>query len=630
MSERELAKDFEPVTREAWLAIVAKALKGEDFEKRLVSHTIDGLRIEPLYTRDAVPAGAAAGLPGEAPFTRGRTATPPAGGWDIRQLHVETEARRLAEAVIADLEGGVTSLSLRLEAPGQIGLPPRAPDLAEALASVDLAICPIALEPGDIYPDGAGLLLGLWGERKIAATDRKGAFNADPLGTLAATGALYHPIGRAVDIAVRLVDEARPFPDVTALLADGRPYHDAGASEAQELAAMLATLVAYLRAGEARGLAPEDVLAKTAVALSADADQFLTIAKLRAARRLVWRIADAAAAGPAAAHVRLAATTSWRMLAKRDPWVNMLRTTIACAAAAMAGADSITVLPFTHALGRADAFARRIARNTQLVLQEESSLGRVADPAGGSWYVETLTDTLAHKAWALFQDIERQGGMASVLESGRLQDEIATTAAARARDIARGKLPLTGSSAFPRLGDDGVTVTPWPSPLPVNSTGATTRRLVRSRLAEPFEALRDAADRHAERRGAAATVFLANLGTPADFTPRATWTSNFLAAGGIAAPLNDGFATPAAAADAFKASGASMVAICSSDEVYARDAVAAVEALKAAGARHILFAGRPGALAPALEAAGMTHVVAAGMDAVTTLGELHRLLAIAA
>ena len=182
---------------------------------------------------------------------------------------------------------------------------------------------------------------------------------------------------------------------------------------------MLATLVAYLRAAEAGGLAPADALPKFTVALAADADQFSTIAKLRAARRLVWRVADACGAGDAAGRIPLAAVTAWRMMAKRDPWTNMLRTTMACAAAALGGADSITVLPYTFALGRPDRFARRIARNTQLVLAEESSLGRVADPAGGSWYVEKLTDEMAGKGWELFQQIETEGGMAAALASPR-------------------------------------------------------------------------------------------------------------------------------------------------------------------------------------------------------------------
>src|SRR5690606_16541563 len=218
------------------------------------------------------------------------------------------------------------------------------------------------------------------------------------------------------------------------------------------------TLVAYLRACEAAGVPPERALPKIAVALAVDADKFLSTAKLRAARRLIWRVADACGAGSAAAGVHITAVSAWRMMARRDPWTNIMRTTIACAAAAMGGAQAITLLPFTFALGKTTSFAQRVTRNIHIVLQEESNLGRVADPAGGSWYVEKLTDDLARKAWELLQGIESKGGIAAALTSGALQDEIAAVAQRRRQAVATGRIELTGVSAFPLLGDDGVTV----------------------------------------------------------------------------------------------------------------------------------------------------------------------------
>src|SRR5262249_50705078 len=229
--------------------------------------------------------------------------------------------------------------------------------------------------------------------------------------------------------------------------------------------------------------APSDALGRIAIGLAADADMFPSMAKLRAARRLVTRVAEACGAGAAAGKVELAATTSQRMMARRGPWVYMLRTTAACAAAAFGGADAITVLPFTWALGRPDAFARRIARNTHLVLQEESAAGRVVDPAHGSWYVEKLTDELANKAWALFQDIEAKGGMIAALESGFIQGEIARVAEARAKDIANGRVPLTGVSAFPLLADDSVKFAPHPPADPVTKGGTQVAALTPRRLA---------------------------------------------------------------------------------------------------------------------------------------------------
>ncbi len=304
----------------------------------------------------------------------------------------------------------------------------------------------------------ARAMVAIWEAAGVAPAARRGAFNFDPIGVLAATGTLAATPETALAAAADLVAEMQGTAGVTALLADGRPYHEAGASEAQELAAMLSTLVAYLRACEGKGLVPSLALENIAIGLAADADLFGTIAKLRAARRLVLRVAEACGATRAGAAVHFNVTTSERMLAPRDPWVNILRTATATAGAAFGGASAITVLPYSWALGRPDAFARRVARNTHLVLQEESSLSRVADPAGGSYYVEKLSADVAEAAWAQFQAIEAQGGIVAALKAGKLQGDIAKTAADRAKRIATGREALTGVSAFPRLGDDGVKV----------------------------------------------------------------------------------------------------------------------------------------------------------------------------
>ncbi len=282
--------------------------------------------------------------------------------------------------------------------------------------------------------------------------------------------------------------------------------------------------------------------------------------------------------------MRFEAVTSWRMLAKRDPWTNIIRTAIACAGGALGGADSITVLPFTFPLGETDSFARRVARNIQIVCQEESNLGRVVDPAGGSWYVEKLTDDdLAQKAWSLFQDIEKQGGIAAALQSGYLQAEIAKSAEAKAKAIATGRAELTGVSAFPILGDDGIAPSPWPHNPPAKATPAVTiAPLKMARLAEPFEALRDAAAAAAAKTGKPFAVFLASLGQVVDHNVRSTWIKNYLAAGGIAANMSDGYANAEAAAAAFKASGLDAACICSSDAVNAEHAEPTAKALKAA------------------------------------------------
>lgn len=620
MTDIKLADQFPAAQHAQWRALVDKALKGGDFERRLVSRTLDNIRIEPLYTRATLNV-AATGMPGEAPMTRGLAPPQPRAGWDIRQLHADDDPARANAAILDDLAGGVTSVMLRVAAPGQFGLPYEGDAIARTLKGVHLDVCPVALDAGEYTPDAAGALIALWRQAGLAETQWHGAFNYDPLGNLARTGALYNAIPKALAIAADLVVRCKGTA-VQAVMADGRPYHEAGASEAQELAAMLATLVAYLRAAEAAGMSPDAALPHIAVGLAADADQLLTIAKLRAARHLVWRIAEASGAGEAVAAVRIAVTTSERMMAERDPWVNMLRTTMACAAAAMGGADAITVLPFTWALGRPDAFARRIARNTHHVLIEESGLDRVIDPAGGSFAMEELTDKLAREAWALFQEIEAGGGMAAALTSGAIAKRIAATATERDKAIATGRLSLTGTSAFPRLGDDGVTADPHPAPLPATLNGATIAPLRARRVGAAFEALRNRADAMAAGGKAPPTVFLASLGPLAVHSARTTWIANFLAAGGIAVKSGDGFTNSADAGRAFAESGCRIACICSSDDVYGELGEATASALKGAGAASVYLAGRPKEQESALAAAGVDAFLYAGMDAVTILAKL--------
>ena len=617
-AETPLVQDFEPPSREAWLSLVQKVLKGADFEKRLVSRSADGIAIQPLYTRaDEVEGAAPVGRTGWFP-----------GGWDVRTLHADIDPAAVNTAIHDDLQNGATSLLLQIQAPGQSGLSDAADVLRAALKGVFLDACSIALDAREYTLDAAGSLLEIWRDAGINENSRRGAFNCDPLGVLAKTGTLYYPADRSCEIAAKLAADSRTMSHVTALLADGRPYHEAGASEGQELAAMLATLVAYLRACEGAGLRPRMAFGQIAVALSADADLFFTIAKLRAARRLIARVAEACGAESAVEKLQLSATTSGRMMAKRDPWVNMLRTTIACAGAAFGGAETITVLPYTWALGRADAFARRIARNTHLVLQAETNAARVIDPAHGSWYVEKMTAELSAKAWSIFQDIERQGGMARTLESGFIQDEIGRVAAARAGDIAHGRMELTGVSAFPRLADDAVKFEPFAPVEPIVAGGFSVRALAPQRLAEPFERLRDDADAHKDRTGKRPGVFLACLGDLAVHGARATWIRNFVATGGIEAITSEPLHNSADAGKAFADSGAAIACICSSDKVYGELGEATAGVLKQAGAQQVLLAGRPKDQEAALKAAGVDQFVSAGGDAIAMLTGLHKTLGV--
>lgn len=615
MSEINLAADFPASTDEAWRALVDKVLKGGDFERRLVTRTADGLRIAPLYTRDdALPSIAE---------ESSRYGAAGMIGWDIRQRHAGPDSVSANTAILEDLAGGVTSILLQVASPGGHGIGYERAHLGRALEGVLLDVCPVALDAGEYTPDAAGGLLALWRDAGIDDAARRGALNYDPLGNLGATGALYHSLPRALAIAADLVATTLSMPGVTALRVNGHVWHAGGATEAEELGCVLAALVAYLRASEAAGIAPAVALPKIAVTLAVDADQFLSIAKLRAVRLLVERIAAASGASAEAGAVVVTAETSTRMMSRRDPWVNLLRTTIACASAAMGGAAAITVLPFTWALGIPDDFARRIARNTHHVLAEEAALARVADPAGGSWYVERLTRDLARKAWEIFQDIEREGGLGAALIAGSIAGRIERSAAARSALVAEGRMALTGASAFPRLGSDGVTVEPWPAkPLPIELNGVRVRPIPPIRLSEPFERLRDRADAFEAGRGVRPKVFVATIGSLATHAVRTTWIANFLAAGGIEAVTVDSDADQAELAKVLGGNGAGVACLCASDETYAEAGAAAVARIKTAGARRVYLAGRPRGQEAALLAAGVDAFIYAGVDATRVLGGL--------
>ncbi|MFF0447599.1 methylmalonyl-CoA mutase family protein [Streptomyces sp. NPDC004609] len=604
-----LAADFPDTSHEQWQRLVAGVLRksGRDVpdaaaEEALSTALEDGLTARPLYTSDNGAAGA--GYPGFAPFTRGgRPEGGVVSGWDVRQRHDRPDPVRTNEAVLADLENGVTSLWLSV---GESGVP--VPEIATALDGVLLDLAPVVLDAGDAFGAAADRLLRLYEKRGVEAAS--GNLGADPLGHAARTGA-YGSVPERTAEAVALARRVRDsHPGLRTLTVDALPYHEAGASPAQELGCSLATGVALLRGLTEAGFSVEDACAQLEFRYAATADQFLTIAKFRAARRVWARVAEASGA-PAAGAQRQHAVTSSVMMTRRDPWVNMLRTTVASLAAGVGGADAVTVLPFDHALGLPDAFARRIARNTSTILVEESHVGRVVDPAGGSWYVERLTDELAHAAWEWFQEIERAGGQLAALRAGLVSERIAAAWQARGTALARRREPVTGVSEFPLLSQAPVER----DPAPAGPSGG----LPRVRRDEAFEALRSRSDAHLAATGARPRVFVAALGPPSAHTARASFTANLFQAGGIE-PVHDPVTVDASsAARAFTASGAEIACICSSDALYAEQAAPVAEALKAAGARRVYLAGRPGEWRESCERAGVDEFVFAGGDAVAVL-----------
>jgi methylmalonyl-CoA mutase len=606
-----LAAEFPPATREQWLKLVEGVLKGAPLAK-LEGRTYDRLRIDPLHARDP-----------DAQPVAGRA---PAAAWQVMQRVDHPDPAAANAEALHDLANGATGLTLVFA--GAIGchshsLAASETALARALDGVFLEAAAIELDLSPQSKDAGHILADLVARRGVDPAQVDLRFGFDPLGAMTATGGTPFPWHDIVPIFTEVIADlaGRGFRGPFAP-ADGRVIHNAGGSEAQELAYVLAVAVAYLRALEASGIALDQARRMVFFRLAADADQFLTMAKFRALRKLWARVEDAC--GLAVEPAFVAAETAWRMMTRRDPWVNLLRTTMAVLAAGLGGANAITVLPFTLARGLPDRFARRLARNTQLILLEESNLAKVTDPAAGSGGIEDLTNQLCGAAWTLFQEIEAAGGAAAALEQGVIQRNVADVRAERQAAVAKRRDALTGTSEFPDVHELPVAVLDVPPvEVPPYPAAITFDALASMRLAEPFERLRDASDAHLVKTGARPKVFLANLGTPAAFTTRATFAKNFFEAGGIEAVTNDGFAGRDDMVAAFTASRAALACLCSSDAVYESEAVEAARALASAGARHIYLAGRPGALDAELKAAGVQGFVYAGCDVLANLQEAH-------
>ena len=686
--------DFPPVSYADWRAAAESGLNGASFERKLVTHTYEGFALQPIYTRaDGPDCSDASGFPGWPPFVRGSR---PLGGvltgWDMRQEHAHPDVKVTNRAILDDLQGGVTSLLLRLDAAACNGLDPdvsaaaelaghdgitayHVEDLDAVLADVHLRMIGVALDAGAAFLPAAAALVALWRRREVSPDEARGAFNADPLAVLARHGQLPVSTPMALQYLATVAKwTAENYPHVTAVGVNTAVYHDAGATAAQDIAFGMATAVEYLRAMAAAGLNTDQAARQILFRVGLGTHHFLAIAKLRAARRLWARVVQACGGEPASGAMRIHARTSHRVLTQRDPYVNLLRNTVGVFAAGLGGAESITSVPFDALNGLPDDFSRRIARNTALVLQEEAQLHRVIDPSGGSWYLESLTNEVAQKAWTIFQEVERQGGMLQAIQSGWIAEQIDSAFAPRARDIARRKEGITGVSEFPDVHEQKIVA---PAPPTASLRSAAAERLAGQRreskplaelasatdgmavaveaatlgaslgqlahalgfhaqpaeaippleprsFAEPFEELRDASDAWQAVHGERPSVFLASMGSVSHHTARATYAKNFFEAGGFEVIGNDGFADAEDAASAFAKSGANIAVICSSDQLYA-DVVPQVAAkLKSVGARTVVLAGNPGANEDAWRAAGVDRFIYIRCDVLATLREMLR------
>lgn len=662
--------DFGAVTFEAWRALVEAELKEVPYDKKLVTRLYEGFDVQPLYVRDGTP---------RRPATS-HMRTPGALGGDtgpkVVQERSEPTPQRVHACILEDLELGADGVHLCFDRAGRLGLSERTlrnvdpseavgcsihcvKDLEVALLDVGLNDCLISLEAGASFLSAAMLLTQLWNERGDKPAQVYGAFNADPLGALAQHGRLPGALEHGFESLAEVVRLAEDWSGTTALRVSSGPYHNAGANAAQELAYTLATGLDYLRQLDARGLPPNRVAQQFVFSYSIGTESFLATAQLRAARGLWARILEECGVEESRRGMRMHVQMGSRALTKRDPWVNLLRNTACVFAAIIAGADSVTSVPFDAALGAPSALARRIARNTPNILKEEAHLARVVDPAAGSFLVEKLTTDLAEKAWAHLQEIERRGGMARALISGWIGTQVNAGLNARLANVATRRDVILGVTEFvnfseespPRNPEDepgaGPERAPSDAPSPQVDDSAETleqlsqahwlawqtsappahipKPLTPSALAQDFERLRDAADQHSAVNGTRPRVNLVNIGVFAEYNARSAYARSFFEVGGFQVLSHDGSEDADELAQVYADSGGGVAILCSTDARYEQMGRSVVDALRERGAKHLILAGNPGRLEEQYRAMGIDGFIFVRCDALTTLRKILQL-----
>jgi methylmalonyl-CoA mutase len=670
MDEHDFSVGFEAPSFEDWRAAVLKALAGAPLSS-LETPLYENLAAAPLYTlADSARYATLSGEAGAAPFIRGKAPQTAGRPWTIIQFLDHLDIAEANRQLKSDLTNGAGAFWLQLGGNIPYGGAFLGARTLKALETVfdgvRMGDAKLYLSGGFDTVAGAALVKAMWEKNGIAPDAIGGCAGFDPISIIAAHGLI--PAERQkimqdpLDAAFYLRDKScklRPF------LASGRAWHQAGGSAREELAYTLATAVFYGRALLEEGWSLEETARAIQFSLTADVDLFLTIAKFRAMRALWSRVCEVA--GFPAEPPALIAEMSFRAITERDPYVNLLRGTSAAFGAAVGGADGILLIPFNTRHGTPDAFARLLARNTQLILQEEAGLGHVADAAGGSWYVEDLTHRLAEAAWAEFRRIEAAGGMVSALEQGLVLRALNDVRTRRQQNIARGKDKITGVSAYPDLceqpvysrpedlrvnlallDDEGEVPTLPPAALgkrfgamvAAAQNGATLKGLERAcetlmerydfipptseRAAEPFERLRTASDRALARIRVRPPVFLANLGRLADYNASATWAQNFFAAGGVEAADEGGYTDFATLTRKFQRSPAPVACICGSVKTLLAMPGAAATLKKAGAIAVFLAASRETlSLLPEEDKRAIDRIIYEGCDAIKILSELH-------
>jgi len=660
--DEPLAAGFDPVSLDQWREKAA----GGDPDAELATVVEEGIEAKWLYTPEDELAPDPAGLPGQAPFVRG---TRSGRHWQIRQEQTQPDRVAANREILEDLNGGVTEVTLRFGGDSEAMLVANLDELSEVLEGVYLDMAGVALDAGFDAVPAAALLAAQWRESGIAPDRALGSFRIDPLGALAREGLLRGSAEAALRQAASVALEvSRDYTNVRSLGVDTGVYVEAGATAAWELGIALSTALEYLRACDGAGLGPADAAAQIEFTLAVGPDQFLETSKFRAARRLWARVLEECGVPPERRHSATYARTSGRMITWIDPWVNMLRVTTAAFAAGTGGADGVSVTPFDSEIGQPGSLGRRIARNTQIVLQDESSLGRIADPAAGSWYVESLTDEVARAGWQRFRQIEEEGGALAALRSGSIAAALGEAADRREDEmIHRGRI-MTGVNEFPLLGDDNTEPVEVdrdalskkdrekhagrpqitgiddlePGALADAPAGGLLSRAVAlasagARIDEisaaisdgggrsgesiavltprpdaaPFERLRDATETHEDAGGDHPQIYLACMGPIAAHVNFSNWAKSFFEVAGIETVPSGALSGNEEQAKVFAAGGFELAAVCAARNEDPADVADLVSRLREAGAQYVYMVNSTPEIN---EASGADEVVRNGVD----------------
>lgn len=685
-----LLNEFPASTPEEWRTAAEKLLKGAPFDKVMTKQTPEGIRLEPIFRKEVLEQlPASETQPGFDGYLRGTNA---AGytekAWEIAQELPYGTPTEFNAAARADLMRGQDALNVILDIATLKGLDPDSAKAGEVGACGLSLACLKDIQTAfeEIIPDAisfhirtgcsglsVGALFFAWLEKKgVDLSTVKGSLGMDPIAVQAAAGLLPTSLGELLDEqAVLAAFCAKSAPGIKSVGVSTLPYHQAGGSSVEELGIALASGAAYLTELTARGLSVDDAAKQIRFSFAIGPNFFMEIAKLRAAR-VLWAQVVASFGGSAEAQkITMHARTGLYNKTKKDPYVNMLRTTTEALSGVIGGVDSLCVGNFDEVTRLPDTFSRRISRNTQIILQEECELTAVVDPAGGSWAVEWLTNEISEKSWAFFQEIEKQGGVIPALENGFIFDTIAKTAKDVENKLNQRRVSLVGTNVYPNLEEKPLDDTSIdynairdqrareiaaarmeldenadaavmsalgkllevdrealiPALIEAISAGATIgevtktirasaepaeaiRPLAATRLAAKYEAMRDASAKFAENTGEFPKIFLCNLGPLRRHKLRADFIKGFFQSGGFEVISPKGFETPEEAVQALTESGACITVVCATDDDYAEKFADYATAIKQAlPETRVLLAGFPGDKEDEYRAAGMDDFV---------------------